>query len=62
MAVCYVCGKSKVRGNRVSHANNKSKRWSKPNLQRIKINDKGTLKSASVCTRCIKSGKVTKVV
>ncbi|UCG78131.1 MAG: 50S ribosomal protein L28 [Nitrospirota bacterium] len=62
MAVCYVCGKAKKVGNRVSHANNKNKRWSKPNLQKIKINDKGTLLSASVCTRCIKSGKVVKVI
>ncbi|GBD98551.1 50S ribosomal protein L28 [bacterium BMS3Abin07] len=62
MAVCYVCGKSKVRGNRVSHAHNKSKRWSKPNLQKIKFSDKGTIKCTTVCTGCIKAGKVTKVV
>ncbi len=62
MAVCYVCGKAKVRNNSISHAHNKSKRWSKPNLQNIKINDKGTLRSAYVCTKCIKAGKVVKVV
>lgn len=62
MAICYVCGKSKVRNNTISHAHNKSKRWSKPNLQRLRINDKGTLISAHVCTRCLKAGKVTKVL
>jgi len=62
MAVCHVCGKTKTRGNRVSHANNKSKRWSKPNLQRIKINDGGTILTTHVCTRCIRSGRVVKVV
>lgn len=62
MAVCYFCGKTKVRGNRISHANNKSKRWSKPNLQRIKVSDKGSIRSVAVCTRCIKLGKFVKVV
>jgi large subunit ribosomal protein L28 len=62
MAICYVCGKSKVKGNNVSHAHNKSKRWNKPNLQRMKISDKGSIQSVHVCTRCFKAGKVTKVV
>jgi len=62
MASCYVCGKAKVRGNNVSHANNKTKRWNKPNLQRMKISDKGSIVSVHVCTRCFKSGKVQKVV
>jgi len=62
MASCYVCGKAKVRGNNVSHANNKTKRWNKPNLQRMKISDNGSIITTHVCTRCFKSGKVKKVV
>ncbi len=34
MRVCEVTGKRAVRGNNVSHANNKTKRWFKINLKR----------------------------
>ncbi|NOX19744.1 MAG: 50S ribosomal protein L28 [Nitrospirae bacterium] len=62
MAQCYVCGKKKVSGHNVSHSNKKTKRVFKPNLQRIKIlTDKGPRRTY-VCTRCIRSGAVTKVV
>ena len=62
MAECYVCGKKKVTGHHVSHSNKKTKRVFKPNLQRIKIlTDKGPRRTY-VCTRCIRSGAVTKVV
>ncbi len=63
MAECYVCGKKRVSGHNVSHANNKTKRWIMPNLQRIKIvTDTGSPKRVHVCTRCMRSGAVTKAV
>jgi len=62
MATCYVCGKYKVVGNNVSHANNKTKRWFKPNLQRIKVVTKNGNRRVAVCTRCIRSGKIKKAV
>jgi len=31
--ICTLTGKSLQNGNRVSHANNKSQRWFRPNLQ-----------------------------
>ncbi len=62
MAVCSVCEKKRVTGNNVSHANNRSKRVFKPNLQRMRVQtDKGT-KRVHVCTRCLRSGKVVKAV
>jgi large subunit ribosomal protein L28 len=62
MAVCSVCGKKRVTGNNVSHANNKTRRIFQPNLQRIRLTtDQGT-KRMSVCTRCLRSGKVKKAV
>lgn len=62
MAVCHVCGKKKVVGHNVSHANNRTKRYFFPNLQRMKITtDKGP-KKVYVCTRCLRSGLVTKAV
>lgn len=57
---CDICGKQASVGNKVSHANNKSKRTWQPNLQRVKANLKGTIKYIRSCTRCIRSGKVQK--
>ncbi len=60
MASCTVCGKKRTIGNNVSHANNKTKRIVTPNIQRIKIVTDHGAKKAYVCTRCIRSNKVTK--
>ena len=59
--VCEICGKGKSTGNRVSHANNRTKRKFLPNLQRIKIVlANGSTQKLNVCTRCIRSGKIQK--
>jgi large subunit ribosomal protein L28 len=58
--VCDVCGKRPLVGNSVSHANNKTKKRSLPNLQRIKVTQGGTVKHIHSCTRCIKAGKIEK--
>jgi large subunit ribosomal protein L28 len=57
---CDVCGKHSSVGNNVSHANNRTKRLWRPNLQRVRANLKGTVKRIWACTRCIRSGKVLK--
>jgi len=63
MAVCSVCGKKKVTGNNVSHANNKTRRVFNPNLQKIKVmTAEHGAKRMCVCTRCLRSGKVKKAV
>ncbi|GBE06786.1 50S ribosomal protein L28 [bacterium BMS3Abin10] len=62
MAVCSVCGKKKVSGNNVSHANNRTKRVFRPNLQRVRTNTSRGIRRVYVCTRCLRSGKVQKVV
>ncbi|RJQ53109.1 MAG: 50S ribosomal protein L28 [Nitrospiraceae bacterium] len=62
MAVCSVCGKKKVSGNNVSHANNRTKRVFMPNLQKIKVQTTHGTKKQHVCTRCLRSGNVKKVV
>jgi len=59
---CDICGKKPQVGNNVSHAHNLSKRRFNPNVHKMKIMVDGTVKRASVCTRCLRSGKVTKVV
>lgn len=57
---CYVCGKGPAVGNRVSNANNRTKRRFMPNLQRVRIVMEGTRMHVRVCTRCLKAGKVVK--
>ena len=58
--MCEVCGKTPVFGNRISHAHNVSSRRWMPNLQRVRAVVGGTVKRISVCTRCLRSGKVQK--
>jgi large subunit ribosomal protein L28 len=58
--VCDVCGKRPSVGNRVSHANNRTKRRWRPNLQRVHANLAGTVRRILACTQCIRSGRVTK--
>jgi len=64
--ICAVCDKKPVSANRVSHANNKTGRWLFPNVHKmrfIKTGDaSGKVRSASVCTKCVKAGKVKKVL
>jgi large subunit ribosomal protein L28 len=77
MAVeCQVCGKKPVMGNTVTHRGKAkylggvgtkvtgiSRRQFKPNLQNVRVTTaNGTHKTMRVCTQCIRSGAVTKVV
>lgn len=59
--VCEICGKGPLRGYNVSHAHNRTKKISLPNLQSIRIvGPSGSVKRARVCTRCIRSNSVRK--
>ncbi len=57
---CAVCGKKRMVGNNVSHANNKTRRVFRPNLQTVRTVVNGTIRRILACTRCIRSGFVTK--
>jgi large subunit ribosomal protein L28 len=57
---CEICGKHRSVGNKVSHANNKTKRTWQPNLQTVKAKIGATVRRILVCTRCIRSGKIQK--
>ncbi len=59
---CEICGKKPVTGNNVSHAHNKTRTVWSPNLQKVRAVQNGSIKTVKVCTRCIRSGKVQKVV
>jgi len=71
--VCEVCGKGSIpgikykrrgmikrKGGAGSKIVGKTLRRFLPNLQKIKVNSKGTVKKQLVCTSCIKAGKIVK--
>jgi large subunit ribosomal protein L28 len=60
MAKCDVCGKGVVFGHNVSHSNRKTNRAWKPNIRRVKAVVEGSNKTVYVCSRCLRSGKVTR--
>jgi large subunit ribosomal protein L28 len=58
--VCFCCGKGPQNGNNVSHANNRTKKIWRPNLQSVRLTLDGQTLKVKVCTKCIKSGFITK--
>jgi large subunit ribosomal protein L28 len=57
---CDICGKEPLSGHRVSHAHNVTHRRFYPNLQRVRALLEGVQRRVRVCTRCLRSGRVTK--
>ncbi len=58
---CENCGKTPQSGHNVSHSNIKTKRRFEPNLQSVRHQSAdGSVRKISLCTRCIRSGAVTK--
>jgi len=55
---CFVCDKGVTFGNNVSHANNKTRRTWKPNLQVARIVQGDKIVKVKVCTRCLAAGKI----
>jgi large subunit ribosomal protein L28 len=59
--ICEVCGKRPLKGYNVSHAHNRTKKISYPNLQKVRVlQSSGRVKRMKVCTRCIRSNMITK--
>ena len=57
---CEVCGKKPVVGRTVSHAHNVRPRRFEPNLQAVRAMINGGVRRIRVCTRCLRSNKITK--
>jgi len=57
---CEVCGRKPVVGRTISHAHNVRARRFEPNLQTVRAMINGGVRRIRVCTRCIRSHKVTK--
>ncbi len=62
MAKCDICGKEITFGMQVSHSHRRSARAWKPNVRRVKAMVNGSPKRIYACTRCLRSGKVTRAV
>ena len=62
MAKCVICEKSLSHGNKISiarsHVSRRATRTFKPNLRTVKANVDGQVKKISVCSKCLRSGKV----
>jgi len=59
---CDICGKGVQHGQNVSHAHNVTKRRWEVNLQSVRAVVAGKPKRLRVCTRCIRTGSVTKTM
>ena len=58
MAKCEICGKGVMFGNTVSHSHRRGNRTWKANIRKVKAVVGGTHTTMSVCSRCLRSGKV----
>lgn len=59
---CEICGKEKTFGKKVSFSNRKSSRTWSPNIKKVKAIVDGSPKRIYVCTRCLRSGNVTRAL
>ena len=55
---CEICHKGTMSGNNVSHSNRKTRTSWAPNTQKVRVLVNGVPTRMSVCTRCLRSGKV----
>ena len=64
MAKCEICDKSVNYGNKLSitrsHISKRTTRTFKPNVRTVKAMVDGQPTKINVCTKCLRSGKVTK--
>jgi large subunit ribosomal protein L28 len=71
--ICAMCGKVKANGGHITrkglskksggigmHVVKNTKRTFEVNLQTVKINDNGTVKTVKLCTSCIRTGDFLK--
>lgn len=60
--VCEICGKQPQKGHNVSHAHNVTNRRWLPNLHKTRVKIGNSIKTVKICARCLRSGRVEKVV
>ncbi len=63
--ICAICEKRPQVANLVSHAKNRVRRWVYPNVHIMRFMVPGQSRKVhrdAVCTKCVKAGKVQKVI
>ncbi len=60
MAKCDFCGKGVSFGIQVSHSHRRTNKMWKSNIKRVRAIVSGTPKTVHVCSRCLRSGLVTR--
>ena len=64
MAKCEICEKTLSHGNKISiersHVSRRATRTFKPNVRSVKAVVDGQVKKMSVCSKCLRSGKVNR--
>ncbi len=62
MAKCEICEKTLSHGNKISiarsHVSRRATRTFKPNIRNVKAVVDGQVKQVSVCSKCLRSGKI----
>jgi large subunit ribosomal protein L28 len=59
---CDICGKTPLKSATISFSHKQNVKRQAPNLQSVKANVNGSVKKITVCTSCLKAGKVQKAV
>lgn len=59
---CEVCGKTALKSSQLTFSHKQIPNRQNPNLQTIKVVVNGQTKRMTVCTSCLKAGKVQKAV
>lgn len=60
--LCEVCNKTVWSGMQVSHSHIRTKRKWSPNVQKVRALVNGKAVRLTVCTRCLRSGKVQRAL
>ena len=60
MAKCEICSKEVTFSKQVSHSHRRSTRTWRPNLRTVKALINGNPKRITVCSKCLRSGKITR--
>lgn len=59
---CEICGKKPLKSASLTFSHKQNVKRQAPNLQSVKTNINGTVKTIKVCTSCIKANKVQKAI
>jgi large subunit ribosomal protein L28 len=62
MACCDVCGKSRLKGHKISitrsQVSRRARKFWKPNVHKVRILVKGSLVKVNMCTKCMRIKKM----